>query len=141
MQFFKLHNRKEVYNMIFYNNEHKKFYYECLTKSQYQDSYHKALFYALGIDGDCRQHIHQLYDFSNHQIKLKGLDEAWHTSGSFQATLLAFNLFNGFVYERNQTESTPYQLFASEYGAFFIEAVKVRYPEYTKLRQSHSREF
>ena len=121
--------------MIFYNNEHKNFYYSSLEKCSIYDTYHKALFYALGIDKDCRSHINDLYDFHSHQIKIEGLDHAWHTSGSYQSLLLAFNLFNGFVNEERQIDSTPYHLFAGEYGAFFIEAVKLRYPEYTRMKQ------
>lgn len=116
--------------MIFYNNTHKKFYYECLIKSQCDDSYHKALFYTLGIDGDCRNHINDLYNFNNHQIKLKGLEYSWHTSGSRQTVLFGFNLFNGYIDEYNAKQSTPYELFASEYSLFFMEAIKLRYPEY-----------
>lgn len=136
MRFIKSHVRKEVLNMIFYNNQHKNFYYDSLDKCGIQDTYHKALFYALGIDKDCRSHINELYDFKNHQIKRKGLDKAWQTSGSYQSALLGFNLFNGFIDENNIKESTPYELFASEYGAFFIEAVKLRYPEYTRIKQN-----
>lgn len=97
--------------MIFYNNEHKNFYYDSLEKCHIHDTYHQALFYVLGVD------------------------HAWQTSGSYQSVLLAFNPFNGYVNENNSKESTPYELFASEYGAFFIQAVKLRYPEYTRMKQ------
>ena len=50
------------------------------------------------------------------------------------------NLFNGFVYEDSPIVSTPYHLFASEYGAFFMEAVKLRYPEYTKMKNLYPME-
>lgn len=99
--------------MIFYNKEHRNFYYDSLEKCHIHDTYHLALFYVLGVD------------------------HAWHTSGLYQSTLLAFNLFNGFVNEEIQIDSTPYHLFASEYGAFFIEAVKLRYPEHTKVKNNN----
>ena len=54
--------------MIFYNNEHKIFYYDSMAKCKVNDTYHKTLFYVLGIDKDCRNHIHDLYDFDNHHI-------------------------------------------------------------------------
>lgn len=126
--------------MIFYNNAHKIFYYDLIAKCKVNDTYHKALFYTLGIDKDCRNHIHDLYDFNNHHIKISGLEKAWQTSGSYQASLFGYNLFNGFVYEDSLIASTPYHLFASEYGAFFIEAVKLRYPEYTKMKNLYSME-
>ena len=48
--------------MIFYNNEHKIFYYDSMAKCKVNDTYHKTLFYVLGIDKDCRNHIHDLYE-------------------------------------------------------------------------------
>ena len=130
----KVNFRKEVLYMQFYNNEHKEFYYKSIECCQMDDSYHRALFYVIGIDNDCRRNIHKLYNFENNQIKLNGLNEAWQTSGSFQCCLLGFNLFNGYVYNHNKIQSTPYGLFTSEYGAFFIEGIKLRYPESTRLR-------
>lgn len=35
--------------ILFHDEEHKKFYYENLKKVRYQDGYHKALVYCLGI--------------------------------------------------------------------------------------------
>ncbi|MCI8751738.1 MAG: hypothetical protein HFH66_10305, partial [Lachnospiraceae bacterium] len=36
-------------HMVFADEEHEKFYYEKLKKARYQDCYHKALIYILGI--------------------------------------------------------------------------------------------
>ena len=38
-------------HMVFANEEHEKFYYEKLEQARYQDCYHKALIYILGMDG------------------------------------------------------------------------------------------
>ena len=38
-------------HMVFANEEHEKFYYEKLEQARYQDCYHKALIYILGISG------------------------------------------------------------------------------------------
>ena len=38
--------------ITFKNKEHEKFYTEYLEKCRYQDVYHKALVYCLGIDRD-----------------------------------------------------------------------------------------
>jgi len=35
--------------MVFANEEHEKFYFEKLEQARYQDCYHKALIYILGI--------------------------------------------------------------------------------------------
>ena len=39
-------------HMVFYNEEHEKFYFEKLQQARYQDCYHKALIYILGISED-----------------------------------------------------------------------------------------
>ena len=36
-------------HMVFANEEHEKFYFEKLEQARYQDCYHKALIYILGI--------------------------------------------------------------------------------------------
>ena len=44
-------------NIIFISEAHEKFYYEKLKKVRYQDAYHKALVYCLGINDDTRRNI------------------------------------------------------------------------------------
>ena len=39
-------------HMVFANEEHEKFYFEKLEQARYQDCYHKALIYILGISED-----------------------------------------------------------------------------------------
>ena len=41
----------------------KKFYYEKLKEVRYQDVYHKALCYCLGISDDTRRNVDSIYDF------------------------------------------------------------------------------
>ena len=48
------------------------------------------------------------------------------------------NLFNGYVDEKNVKVSTPYELFSCEYSSFFMESIKLRYPEYYKSRKDKS---
>ena len=55
--------KKDSHTIIFKNREHEKFYKEYLQKCRYQDVYHMALVYCLGIDRDTRDHIKQIYDF------------------------------------------------------------------------------
>ena len=45
-------NKKE--NIRFISEAHEKFYYEKLKEIRYQDVYHKALCYCLGISDDTR---------------------------------------------------------------------------------------
>ncbi len=44
-------------HMVFNSEEHEKFYYEKLEQARYQDCYHKALIYILGIRSYMRTYI------------------------------------------------------------------------------------
>ena len=123
----------------FKSKEHKMFYENMMKQCSKNDSYHRSLFYTLGISQDCRKHIQDLYDVHNDKIVLDGLHQDWQTSGFMPTPLLAFNLWNGFTLE-NTVESTPYDLFQSEDCTFYFEAVKVRYPEYCREHQNQLRE-
>ena len=80
-------------NLVFISKAHEKFYYEKLTEVRYQDTYHKALIYCLGICNDTRNNIYRIFDFQNSLVKPKCLNEGWQTSGSTRVVRMAFNLF------------------------------------------------
>ena len=63
--------------MNFMKNAHEKFYYEKLKEVRYQDVYHKALVYCLGVNRDTREHIDQIYDFKTGYVKTECLREGW----------------------------------------------------------------
>ena len=50
--------------IVFISKAHEKFYYEKLKEVRYQDVYHKALCYCLGISDDTRRNINSIYDFN-----------------------------------------------------------------------------
>lgn len=54
---------KVTRTITFKNRAHEDFYQRYLSKCRYQDVYHKALVYCLGIDRDTREHVDQIYDF------------------------------------------------------------------------------
>lgn len=124
--FFKEENKMKI---TFRSQEHYDFYKDMLKQSPTVDSYHQGLFYTLGISTDCRNHIDDLYDKKTDRIKIEGLDKGWQTSGSREITLFAFNLWNNFTLEDSK-ETTPYNLFASGNAPYFMEALKVKYPDY-----------
>ena len=114
-----------------------------LSKCRYQDVYHKALVYCLGIDRDTRDHVKQIYDFQTGCVKPECLQEGWQTSGSVKIIRMAFNLYcNGtpsiYNFEDSDLEGqlqecslyTVEELFCCGYARYFWEAVKIRYPEY-----------
>lgn len=132
-------NKKE--NIIFISDAHEKFYYEKLKEVRYQDVYHKALCYCLGISDDTRRNAYRIYDFKTGCVKTECLHEGWQTSGSLRVVRMAFNLYcNGtpsaFDYEDAEEqvdECRQYavdELFYCAYAPFFWQAVQIRYPEY-----------
>ena len=46
---------EKAQKIIFISEAHEKFYYEKLKEVRYQDVYHKALCYCLGINDDTRR--------------------------------------------------------------------------------------
>ena len=79
-------------HMVFADGEHEKFYYEKLEQARYQDCYHKALIYILGISEDTRNHFGQIYDIKSGYIKTECLHQGWQTSGSVKVVRLAFDV-------------------------------------------------
>ena len=75
--------------ITFKSKEHEKFYMEYLKKCRYQDVYHQALVYCLGIDRDTRENVNKIYNFKTGCVKTESLQEgcrpvevygssAWH---------------------------------------------------------------
>ena len=79
--------------IIFISDAHEKFYYEKLKEVRYQDVYHKALVYCLGISDDTRRNINSIYNFKTGCVKTECLHEGWQTSGSLKVVRMAFNLY------------------------------------------------
>ena len=61
-------NKKEQ-TINFISEAHEKFYYEKLKEVRYQDVYHKALCYCLGISDDTRRNVDSIYDFKTGCVK------------------------------------------------------------------------
>ena len=62
-------------NIIFISDAHEKFYYEKLKEVRYQDGYHKALCYCLGINDDTTFCPNRIYDFKTGCVKTECLHE------------------------------------------------------------------
>lgn len=127
--------------ITFKNEEHENFYNEYLAKCRYQDVYHKALVYCLGISRDTRVNAERIYNFETGLVKVKCLHEGWQTSGSLKIIRMAYNLYcNGTPSVKESAEAaeqlqecqryTVEDLFCCSYAKYFWEAIKVRYPEY-----------
>lgn len=125
----------------FKNNSHQKFYEKWMPQCRYQDVYHKALVYCLGINDDTRECVTQIYNFETGCVNTECLTNGWITSGSAKVVRMAFNLYcNGTpsVEEyKDETERlsecklyTVEDIFCTGYARYFWEAIKLRYPEY-----------
>ena len=119
----------------FRNEEHERNYNFILDMMPYSDIERKALAYLFALDTVCFEHIRDLYDFSDNRILLSGIDKGWHTGTSKRTTRLAFNLFNSFCSDSIENDLpsvsfTPVELFCSEYAKFYVEALRIRFPEF-----------
>ena len=79
--------------ITFKNKEHEKFYTEYLEKCSYQDVYHKALVYCLGIDRDTRNNVNKIYNFKTGCVKTECLQEGWQIS-IFTSDSLVISIFS-----------------------------------------------
>lgn len=119
---------------IFRNDDHRDFFESCMQKSKVSDCCHEAFFYIIGLTPETRARINSLFDFKEDGIKPDGLNGAWHTSTTKKACRLAFNLWNGYIEGEDGSRYTPEDIFATELAPYFIEGVKLRYPEYFQER-------
>ena len=114
-----------------------------LDMMPYSDIERKALAYLFALDMVCFEHIRELYDFSDNRILLSGLDKGWQTGTSGRTTRLAFNLYNShcsdgetYIGSDGIEESlpsayySPAYLFCCEYAKYYVEALKIRFPEF-----------
>ena len=56
----------------------------------------------------------------------------WQTSGTVRVCRLAFNLWNGYTDPEHSNAYSPEDLFCCEFAPYFMEGVKIRYPEYCR---------
>ena len=131
--------------ITFKSKEHEKFYEEYLEKCRYQDVYHQALVYCLGIDRDTRENVNKIYNFKTGCVKTECLQEGWQTSGSEKIVRIAFNLYTDGTPTTDEYKDTEAQItetrlysisdiFCTGYARYFWEAIKIRYPEYCFYR-------
>lgn len=134
-------------HMVFKDKKHENFYFEKLKQARYQDCYHKALIYILGISEDTRNHFSQIYDIKSGCVKPECLHEGWQTSGSVRVVRLAFNLYTDGTpsvenYKRKDEqiaecrEYSVSDIFCCGYALYFWQGIRLRYPEYCQKQRS-----
>lgn len=123
--------------MKFIDEYHRNFYNEKLQMSEIKDNYTKCLLYLLALNPDTRNHFNEIFDIKEREVNRDSINKAWQTSGSENVTRLAFNLWNGAINDsgKDKNMSTDYSvtnLFCCSYAPYFYEAIKLKYPEYTR---------
>lgn len=129
--------------MIFYDEEHEEMFKKLCKKMPYLDGYHLSLAYLLTLDTVLRKHIGALYDVKKDVIIFEGLSQPFQTSTSRKTTRLAFNLWDGSVYDSEKPETyinedgektyvpskyyAPDNIFNCTYAPYYIEALKMRF--------------
>ena len=134
----------EVIVLKFIDYEHKQFFEELskkIKKDAKLDVYSKALIYILGICSIARKNYKEIFNIEEGEINVNSINKAWQTEMSKKVTRMAFNLWNGCVYDseedyqrgRKSNYYTPNEIFCCSYAPYFYEGIKLRYPEYTTL--------
>lgn len=116
----------------FASKEHRDFYFDMMARSRKNDCYHRAFFYVMGIAPETRANIDRMFDFTHDWIEPEGMHGGWQTSGTVRSCHLAFNLWNGYTEEQHGQDFTPEELFCCEFAPYFMEGIKLRYPEYCR---------
>ena len=119
-------------NLRFASPEHRDFFLDMMSEARRNDCYHRAFFYVMGIAPETRSNIRQMFDFKQDCIEPDGMHGGWQTSGTVKVCHLAFNLWNGYAEEGRERYFTPDELFCCEFAPYFMEGIKVRYPEYCR---------
>lgn len=129
--------------MIFKDDTHRDFY-NTKTAELKSDCYLKALIYTLGMCGETRRGFDSIYNAGEHTINPDIITAGWQTGTSSKVTRLAFQLFtdgtptafsSGEHGQRTEdiSECQRYSvsdIFCCEFAPYFVEAIKIRYPEY-----------
>ena len=115
--------------MKFRDRDHENFFYHLFDISGApNDGYHRGLFYMLSLLDDMRRNIKDLYNAEDDTIIHEGLNKPWQTGGSSLATMLAFNLYNGYSgREGDEYLYTPYNLLNSSLMEYGLEACRLRF--------------
>ena len=133
-------------DIIFKNKDHETNYHFILAKMKGKliTEQEKSLAYLFALDGNCFEHLLDLFDFCENEIIFEGI---YKIHGKSEKTVrLAFNLWNGWCSDGEKYVSddlfedylpsiyySPCNIFNCENGIYYFEAIKLRFPKYYKL--------
>lgn len=129
--------------MNFIDNEHKVFWeekYKIIEKYSKVDAYYKSFIYTLGICEVTRIHFDEIFDIKNGEINIDCINYSWQTNTSSKVVRLAFSLWNSCNYDSTEDFEKKHlsklynisEIFSCSFAPFFVEAIKIRFPEYFK---------
>lgn len=105
-----------------------------------EDPEYLAALYLLAMDEVVRNHAREVFDFENLCIIPDSINRDWQTGTSSKTTRLIFNLYNYGIHEDTSSEGEPVEgssysytpaiIFASSYAPYYVQALKIRYPDY-----------
>ena len=129
--------------MKFASKEHQKFWlekFEEMIQLRKTDVYYKSIIYALGMCETTRKNFDNIFNLKRGEINIDALQGKYQTGTSKKVTRLAFSLWNGCNFDReqdieNKNLSANYnvsEIFSCSYAPYFYEAIRIRFPEYTR---------
>ena len=134
--------------MEFIDDEHEKFWEEknlVMQKYGKTDVYYKSIVYTLGICETTRSNFDKIFSIENGEINIDSINSAFQTGTSEKVTRMAFSLWNRCNYDSEKDRQkgkiseyyNPSEIFCCSYAPYFVEALKIRYPEYFKVYQNN----
>ena len=134
--------------MEFVDDEHEKFWEEknlIMQKYGKTDVYYKSIVYTLGICETTRSNFDKIFSIENGEINIDSINSAFQTGTSEKVTRMAFSLWNRCNYDSEKDRqkgkvseyNNPSEIFCCSYAPYFVEALKIRYPEYFRVYQNN----
>lgn len=134
--------------MEFVDDEHEKFWEEknlIMKKYGKTDVYYKSIVYTLGICETTRSNFDKIFSIGNGEINIDSINSAFQTGTSEKVTRMAFSLWNRCNYDSEKDRQkgkvseyyNPSEIFCCSYAPYFVEALKIRYPEYFRVYQNN----
>lgn len=134
--------------MEFIDDEHEKFWEEknlVMQKYGKTDVYYKSIVYTLGICETTRSNFDKIFSIENGEINIDSINSAFQTGTSEKVTRMAFSLWNRCNYDSEKDRQkgkiseyyNPSEIFCCSYAPYFVEALKLRYPEYFRVYQNN----
>lgn len=136
--------------MEFVDDEHGKFWEEknlIMQKYGKTDVYYKSIVYTLGICETTRNNFNKIFSIEKGEINIDSINSAFQTGTSEKVTRMAFSLWNRCNYDSNEDRQkgkvseyyNPSEIFCCSYAPYFVEALKIRYPEYFRSKEEQEK--